>query len=285
MVRSSTTADDDGRWAGAFASYLDVGRELLPVAVRGCWASVFSRDVLARCEQVGSAVERRARRRADPAVGAVRRRRGGRVRSRGRRLGHVGGREGRRDWSAAGGPAAPSVWIGTIAWRSRSSKATRTRSMVRAVARLARATFDATGHDCVEWGWTDGQPGAAPGAHRRPAGTDPPPRPWSVAVGAAPARRRWRGSWRGTRGRWARSWSLRGRSGPSAFRAVEPVVGAIARPRSPRRDRWRPRSRPRCGACLPRPRLARPPDATRLLSGAGPRGAAWRRSRDCGPAR
>src|SRR5258705_1963936 len=41
VVRSSTAADGDGRWAGAFASYLDVGRELLPVAVRGCWASAF----------------------------------------------------------------------------------------------------------------------------------------------------------------------------------------------------------------------------------------------------
>jgi hypothetical protein len=48
IVRSSTTFDDDRRWAGAFATYHDVERTLLPVAVRGCWASAFSSDVFGR---------------------------------------------------------------------------------------------------------------------------------------------------------------------------------------------------------------------------------------------
>jgi hypothetical protein len=49
VVRSSTRLDDDGRWSGAFASYLDVGRGDLAAAVRGCWSSAFTRDVLERC--------------------------------------------------------------------------------------------------------------------------------------------------------------------------------------------------------------------------------------------
>jgi hypothetical protein len=49
-----TPLDDDGRWAGAFASYLDVAPDDLDVAVRGCIASAFSRDVLGRCEETGT---------------------------------------------------------------------------------------------------------------------------------------------------------------------------------------------------------------------------------------
>jgi hypothetical protein len=54
VVRSSTHLDDDGRWSGAFTSYHDVGPQELATAVRGCWSSVFSRDVLERCEAAGT---------------------------------------------------------------------------------------------------------------------------------------------------------------------------------------------------------------------------------------
>ena len=50
VVRSSTPFDVDGRWSGAFASYLDVGSNDLASAVRGCWSSAFTRDALERCE-------------------------------------------------------------------------------------------------------------------------------------------------------------------------------------------------------------------------------------------
>ena len=53
VVRSSTTWDDDGRWSGAFASYLDVSPGDVAAAVRGCWASVFTRDALLRCDAMG----------------------------------------------------------------------------------------------------------------------------------------------------------------------------------------------------------------------------------------
>ncbi|MDP9119699.1 MAG: hypothetical protein M3M93_05400, partial [Actinomycetota bacterium] len=52
-VRSSTPFDDDGRWSGAFTSYLGVGESDLVTAVRGCWASAFSADALARCRETG----------------------------------------------------------------------------------------------------------------------------------------------------------------------------------------------------------------------------------------
>jgi phosphohistidine swiveling domain-containing protein len=56
VVRSSTRRDDDGRWSGAFASYLDVDAEELPTAIRGCWASAFTGDVLGRCRETGADV-------------------------------------------------------------------------------------------------------------------------------------------------------------------------------------------------------------------------------------
>jgi phosphohistidine swiveling domain-containing protein len=184
VVRSSTAADGDGRWAGAFASYLDVGRELLPVAVRGCWASVFSRDVLARCEQVGSPV-------GDVRVAAliqpwVRFDAGGiAVRD------HAGSVSVTR---VAGGPAGlvGGRRSGRTVRVDRDDRVTESRpggelspTMPRAVARLARATFDATGHDCIEWGWMNGHAVLLQArTSERPA--DPPRHrgPWP----AAPAR-------------------------------------------------------------------------------------------------
>lgn len=53
VVRSSSPYEADGTWAGAFVSYVGVNREELGVAVRGCWASVFSPDALGRCEAQG----------------------------------------------------------------------------------------------------------------------------------------------------------------------------------------------------------------------------------------
>jgi phosphohistidine swiveling domain-containing protein len=53
VVRSSTLLDDDGRWSGAFTSYLGVEGSDLTTALRGCWASVFSINALARCRKMG----------------------------------------------------------------------------------------------------------------------------------------------------------------------------------------------------------------------------------------
>jgi phosphohistidine swiveling domain-containing protein len=53
IVRSSSRLDDDGRWAGAFATYGDVGPEELEIAIRGCWASAFTPAALDRFERDG----------------------------------------------------------------------------------------------------------------------------------------------------------------------------------------------------------------------------------------
>jgi hypothetical protein len=53
IVRSSTSLDDDGRWAGAFSSYLDVESAQLPTAVRGCWSSLFTADAIRRGKATG----------------------------------------------------------------------------------------------------------------------------------------------------------------------------------------------------------------------------------------
>jgi hypothetical protein len=53
VVRSSSPLEGSASWSGAFTSYVDVAPEDLAVAIRGCWASMFSRDVLARLERTG----------------------------------------------------------------------------------------------------------------------------------------------------------------------------------------------------------------------------------------
>ncbi|MCQ3803261.1 MAG: PEP-utilizing enzyme [bacterium] len=63
VVRSSSLAESEGIWAGAFSSYVGVKPEELTQGVMGCWASVFSPGTLKRGQvtetsprQVGMAV-------------------------------------------------------------------------------------------------------------------------------------------------------------------------------------------------------------------------------------
>lgn len=53
VVRSSSRAEAEGVWAGAFSSYLGTSPEEVAVGVIGCWASVFSPDALKRARFVG----------------------------------------------------------------------------------------------------------------------------------------------------------------------------------------------------------------------------------------
>lgn len=53
VARSSSILETGGPWAGAFTSYLDVGPEDLPTAIRGCWASAFTVDALGRAAAEG----------------------------------------------------------------------------------------------------------------------------------------------------------------------------------------------------------------------------------------
>lgn len=57
VARSSSPLEADRAWAGAFSSFHDIGPADVAVAVRGCWASAFSVDVLARAEATGVPVE------------------------------------------------------------------------------------------------------------------------------------------------------------------------------------------------------------------------------------
>ncbi|MEE9277827.1 MAG: PEP/pyruvate-binding domain-containing protein, partial [Dehalococcoidia bacterium] len=58
VVRSSSPLESEGVWSGAFTSYHEITPEELPTAVRGCWSSAFSSDVLERREATGLATER-----------------------------------------------------------------------------------------------------------------------------------------------------------------------------------------------------------------------------------
>ncbi|MGZ8631942.1 MAG: PEP-utilizing enzyme [Actinomycetota bacterium] len=53
IVRSSSPLEYDPRWSGAFATYHEVGPSDLATALLGCAASVFSRDVIGRCDELG----------------------------------------------------------------------------------------------------------------------------------------------------------------------------------------------------------------------------------------
>ena len=53
VVRSSSRAEAEGVWAGAFSSYLDLRPEEVTTGVVGCWASIFNPDSLKRAEAIG----------------------------------------------------------------------------------------------------------------------------------------------------------------------------------------------------------------------------------------
>jgi phosphohistidine swiveling domain-containing protein len=53
VVRSSSRAEAEGVWAGAFSSYLSLRSDEVPAGVTGCWASVFNPGVLKRARAIG----------------------------------------------------------------------------------------------------------------------------------------------------------------------------------------------------------------------------------------
>lgn len=149
VVRSSTPLDDDGRWSGAFASYLDVSVDDLVTAVRGCWSSAVGRDAVARCDAIGLDV-------GSIRVGVVvqpfvRCRAGGTAR--------VESDGGATVIAAAGGPAGVvSSGLGDELvvdaagrWRGSVPRAVR-REDVEGAAALARSTAASTGSSSIEWG-------------------------------------------------------------------------------------------------------------------------------------
>lgn len=152
VVRSSSVLEAEGRWAGAFTSYVGVNRDHVETAVRGCWASVYSRDVLERCEREG--IEPATLRLAvliQPAIafdagGAARVERDGSV--------HVTATSGSPADLMTGWVAGEEIVVDAAG----SVPATGTRVVgaegLIAVASLARQVRQLLDDDLIEWGWT-----------------------------------------------------------------------------------------------------------------------------------
>lgn len=56
IVRSSSPLESRGAFSGAFTSYLDVGRDQVETAIRGCWASAGSTHARSRYQAAGLSV-------------------------------------------------------------------------------------------------------------------------------------------------------------------------------------------------------------------------------------
>ena len=135
VVRSSTPLDGDPRWAGAFASYLDVDGATLGAAVRGCWASVFAADPVGRAAALG--VSPGAVRVAALIQPFVRLAAGG-----------IACREPDGTVTVTGVSGSPA---GLLA--GRRPTAGLDPRVVASASALAQASADATGDTRVEWGW------------------------------------------------------------------------------------------------------------------------------------
>lgn len=135
VVRSSTPLDSDPRWAGAFASYLDVDDATLGAAVRGCWASVFAADPVGRAAALG--VSPGAVRVAALIQPFVRLAAGG-----------IACRETDGAVTVTGVGGSPA---GLLA--GRRPAADLDPRVVASASALAHASADATGDPRVEWGW------------------------------------------------------------------------------------------------------------------------------------
>jgi len=188
VVRSSSIAEDDPVWAGAFSSFTAVRADDVATAVSGVWASAFSVDALRRCAALGVPVAGgglailvqpeldggpggSARLLPDGAVQVVVIR------------------------GVPGGSADPfrpplrAVVDGDGRARGAAADALGTERTA-AVARLVRRVRAVLGLDLIEWGWAGGsvvllQARRAATRVPRPAPAAPSP----AALGGAPARR------------------------------------------------------------------------------------------------
>jgi phosphohistidine swiveling domain-containing protein len=150
VVRSTTAMDDDGRWSGAFASYLAVDDPDVPAAVRGCWASAFSRDVLDRCRETGADVAAlRIGVLVQPLVGFD-------VGGTARLLAHgsvgVTAAPGGPREVVGGGRTALDVVVGADGCLGELGDVHVSVETVEAAAALARLVAEAVGAGVIEWG-------------------------------------------------------------------------------------------------------------------------------------
>jgi phosphohistidine swiveling domain-containing protein len=152
VVRSSSELEAAGRWAGAFTSYVGISPDQIEVAVRGCWASVYSRDVLERCEHEG--IDPRKIRLAalvQPAIefdagGAARVARDGTV--------HVTATRGSPAQLMTGWVAGEEIVVDSRDSVPESGTRVVGAEGLVAVATLARNVHKLLDDDLIEWGWT-----------------------------------------------------------------------------------------------------------------------------------
>ncbi len=196
IVRSSSPLETDPRWSGAFATYLDVHADEVDAAVRGCWASAFTRDARSRAELLDiAAIDRSIAVVIQPWIAFD----GGGVATLDARgavdISAIHGAPadlvgGRRDGTAAhvdpaGGLHGDADLAGLGA------------DVARSVASLVREVHAATRNDAIEWGVRDGTvtllqarraaPAAPPLMHRSPSDRIFPPvaeRVASIAAGS-----------------------------------------------------------------------------------------------------
>lgn len=155
VVRSSSPLEADPRWSGAFATYLDVGTDDIEAAVRGCWASAFTRDALARGERLlVDPADRGVAVLIQPWVafaggGVAVIEPDGRIRisaTRGAPADLVGGRDAGVSiyLDIDGGPEEDALPDGIAP------------DMVRAAGQLMRRVWESLGDDTIEWGSASG---------------------------------------------------------------------------------------------------------------------------------
>lgn len=152
VVRSSSVLEAEGRWSGAFTSYVGVRRDQIETALRGCWASAYSRDALERCENEG--IEPASLRLAvliQPSIefeagGAARVQRDGAV--------HVTATRGSPSGLMTGWVAGEEIVVdaaGSVP--ATGSRVVGAEGLI-AVASLARQVRKLLDDDLIEWGWT-----------------------------------------------------------------------------------------------------------------------------------
>jgi len=179
VARSSSPLEADGGWSGAFTSYIDIAAGELVTAVRGCWASMFSRDASERFDvldlvpsDAGMAVLVQPRIVPEPGGVAVVDERGVEVTIAERSLSGM-----LLGWEK--GVVAFEERGGTIRGPALERFAP---TLVASVARVARDCAAATGDNHLEWACVDGEvlilqcrrvavASREVGADRRPADT------------------------------------------------------------------------------------------------------------------
>ena len=156
-VRSSSILEGDGKWSGAFVSYLDVALPEIATAIAGCWASAFSVQALARFTAAG--IDPSAAPMAVLIQPAIRPEYGGIARLDGNDEIEVVGRKGSPAPLVQGWEPGVRVVSGPGGALGGSSEAVAYlgRELINEVAGQLRSAHRMIGANTCEWGFADGR--------------------------------------------------------------------------------------------------------------------------------